>query len=537
MATQTTYADQTVQPNTTYSYQVLAMDAKGNKSALSTPALSVTTPPIGPIFSDGFESGDLSNWTTVVGLQAKQGDASSGSYAAEGTAPTGTEAAYAWRTLPAPLTGISYSIHFKIISKSGSSLYLERFRSGPTAVSLLGVYVSNTGKLGLRNDVTATSTGSATAVTLGVWHTLHVQVSIADASSQVGVWLDGTAVPELTGTQSLGTNPVDRIQLGDKDNGGANPTTYDVLYDDVVVDTATADSQPPSVPANLSATTVAQTQSTPGAVNLSWDASSDNVGVSGYAIYRDGTQIGHGGNRDDLRRPTVQPTTTYNYQVLAMDAYGNKSALSTPALSVTTPPIGPIFSDGFESGNLSNWTTVVGLQAQTGRRIQRQLCGPGHGTDGHRGGVRVGDAPRFADRHPPTACTSRSSASPARRSIWNASGAARRRTSLLGVYVSNTGKLGLRNDVIAASTGSATAVTLGVWHTLQVQSTSQTPRARSGLARRTAFPSYRHPVARTNPSPHPARRQTTRATYTPSTTTSSSTRPRPTASLRACLST
>ena len=307
------------------------MDAKGNKSALSTPALSVTTPPIGPIFSDGFESGDLSNWTTVVGLQAKQGDASSGSYAAEGTAPTGTEAAYVWETLPASLTGITYSIHFKIISQSGSSLYLERFRSGPTATSLLGVYVSNTGKLGLRNDVTATSTGSATAVTLGVWHTLQVQVSIADSSSQVGVWLDGTAVPELTGTQSLGTNPVDRIQLGDKDNGGANPTTYDVLYDDVVVDTATADSQPPSVPANLSATTVAQTQSTPGAVNLSWDASTDNIGVSGYAIYRDGTQIGTtAGTETTYADQTVQPNTTYGYQVLATDAYGNQSALSTP---------------------------------------------------------------------------------------------------------------------------------------------------------------------------------------------------------------
>ena len=474
VGTQTTYADQTVQPSTTYSYQVLAMDANGNKSALSTPALGVTTPPTGPIFSEGFESGDLSNWTTVVGLQAKQGDVSSGSYAAEGTAPTGTEAAYAWRTLPAPLTGVSYSIHFKLISKSGSSLYLERFRSGPTAVSLLGVYVSNTGKLGLRNDVTATSTGSATAVTLGVWHTLQVQVSIADASSQVGVWLDGTAVPELTGSQSLGTNPVDRIQLGDKDNGGANPTTYDVLYDDVVVDTATADSQPPSVPANLSATIVAQTQSTPGAVNLSWDASSDNVGVNGYAIYRDGTQIGTtAGTQTTYADQTVQPETTYNYQVLATDAYGNQSALSTPALSVTTPPTGALFSDGFESGNLSNWTTVNGLQTES-----NDTYGGSYAAEGASTGTVA-----YARKTLPASQTSlyyrirfKIVSPPSSGSLYLGRLLTGGGTSMLGVYVTNLGKLGFRNDVAGNSTTSTTAVgLLGAWHTLQVHVTVADP--------------------------------------------------------------
>jgi hypothetical protein len=232
VGTQTNYPDQTVAPETSYSYRVLAVDAQSNQSDQSDP-VTVTTPPIAPIFSDGFESGDLSSWTTVVGLHTESTDTSSGGYAAEGTA-TGTELAYAWETLPAPQTSLYYRIRFKIASMNASSLYLERFRTGPGAASLIGVYVSSTGKLGIRNDVTATSTTSTTTtVTLGAWHTLQVHVTVADTSSQVETWLDGTQIPALTGTQALGVDPIGRIQLGENAAG----KSYDVLFDDVAADT------------------------------------------------------------------------------------------------------------------------------------------------------------------------------------------------------------------------------------------------------------------------------------------------------------
>ena len=50
--------------------------------------------------------------------------------------------------------------------------------------------------------------------------------------------------------------------------------------------TAPTDTTAPSVPTNLTATTAA------GAVNLTWTASSDNVALAGYTVYRDGTAIG-----------------------------------------------------------------------------------------------------------------------------------------------------------------------------------------------------------------------------------------------------
>jgi Fibronectin type III domain/Calcineurin-like phosphoesterase/Carbohydrate binding domain len=96
--------------------------------------------------------------------------------------------------------------------------------------------------------------------------------------------------------------------------------------------TSAADTGPPTVPTNLTAKAVSSTE-----VDLGWYASTDDVGVTGYTIYRDGTQIGTVGGStltyDDL---TAQPSTPYSYTVDAFDAAGNHSDPSDPAM-VTTP--------------------------------------------------------------------------------------------------------------------------------------------------------------------------------------------------------
>jgi hypothetical protein len=229
--TQPHFTDQPVAPQTDYVYQVAAVDAAQNESDPSDP-VTVHTPAVAPIFSDGFESGDLSAWTTQGGLVVQNADAFTGTWAAEGIA-TGTETAYLWKTLPTGLNDVYFRIRFKLISNSATTVYLERFRTGTTATSLLGVYVSSTGKLGMRNDLTAVATTSPVAVSLGQWHTLQVRVTIADTASQVATTLDGTPVAALTSTQSLGTTPVSRVQLGENATG----KSYDVRFDDVGVDT------------------------------------------------------------------------------------------------------------------------------------------------------------------------------------------------------------------------------------------------------------------------------------------------------------
>jgi arylsulfatase A-like enzyme len=80
------------------------------------------------------------------------------------------------------------------------------------------------------------------------------------------------------------------------------------------------------------------TAPSPHEVDLSWVASTDNVGVTGYTVYRDGVVVGTVDGStlayDDL---TDFPSTTYTYTVDAFDAAGNHSPPSDPAI-VTTPP-------------------------------------------------------------------------------------------------------------------------------------------------------------------------------------------------------
>jgi Raf kinase inhibitor-like YbhB/YbcL family protein len=90
------------------------------------------------------------------------------------------------------------------------------------------------------------------------------------------------------------------------------------------------DTQPPSVPTGLRATNVAATS-----VTLAWTASTDNVRVAGYNVYRDGVKFA---TVPDLTATAdgLTPSTQYSFTVDAFDDNGNTSAQSAPPLMVTT---------------------------------------------------------------------------------------------------------------------------------------------------------------------------------------------------------
>lgn len=89
------------------------------------------------------------------------------------------------------------------------------------------------------------------------------------------------------------------------------------------------DTQAPTVPAGLQATAVSATQ-----VDLTWTASTDNVGVTGYRVYRNGTQIATSGTTG-FSNTGLTAGTAYSYTVAAVDAAGNVSAQSTSASATT----------------------------------------------------------------------------------------------------------------------------------------------------------------------------------------------------------
>ena len=69
---------------------------------------------------------------------------------------------------------------------------------------------------------------------------------------------------------------------------------------------------------------------TANTVSLQWNQSTDNVGVTGYTIYRNGTAVGTTGGpaATSYTDVTAAPSTTYNYTVDAFDGSGNHSAQS-----------------------------------------------------------------------------------------------------------------------------------------------------------------------------------------------------------------
>ncbi len=92
-----------------------------------------------------------------------------------------------------------------------------------------------------------------------------------------------------------------------------------------------ADQTPPSVPTGLAMSTNSVTT-----IDLSWTASTDNVGVAGYKIYRNGAQVGTS-TSTTYHDTGLNPATTYTYAVAADDAAGNVSAQSTSANFTTLP--------------------------------------------------------------------------------------------------------------------------------------------------------------------------------------------------------
>jgi chitodextrinase len=126
--------------------------------------------------------------------------------------------------------------------------------------------------------------------------------------------------------------------------------------------TTPPDTTPPRAPTSLTATASGSSQ-----VNLTWTASTDDVGVTSYEIDRDGSPVGTS-STVSFTDTSVQPSTTYTYTVVALDAAGNRSASSnsatvtTGALATTltfTPTADAYVESDLANSNFGSATTVL----------------------------------------------------------------------------------------------------------------------------------------------------------------------------------
>jgi len=185
---------------------------------------------LAPLFSDGFESGTLSNWTTSAGLTVQTATVHSGTYAAEGSAINGTT--YAIKQLNSTYADLYYRAYVNIKSQTtGFTLMADQTAGG---AGIIHLYVNPQGQLVLWNDITQLTTTGPT-LSAGSWHSVELHVVINGVLSTTEVWLDGAIVPAFSSTMAtLGVLPVGQVQLGSQ----AMLQIYDVAFDDAAVSTS-----------------------------------------------------------------------------------------------------------------------------------------------------------------------------------------------------------------------------------------------------------------------------------------------------------
>ncbi|MEA2105600.1 MAG: GEVED domain-containing protein, partial [Bacteroidota bacterium] len=173
----------------------------------------------------------------------------------------------------------------------------------------------------------------------------------------------------VTGTLSIPVETAEittRMRVSMKYNGAQTACetfSYGEVEDYTVVITESGeDTQAPTAPTNLSASNISETSFT-----LSWNASTDNVGVTGYDVYQNGSFLnsvtGTSANISGL-----SAGTTYNYYVKAKDAAGNISAASSTLQVTTDEPAdtqSPTAPSNLSSSNVGEASVTLSWTAST----------------------------------------------------------------------------------------------------------------------------------------------------------------------------
>lgn len=103
--------------------------------------------------------------------------------------------------------------------------------------------------------------------------------------------------------------------------------------------TTLADTTPPSAPAGLISPSKTTTS-----ISLSWNPANDDVGVTGYKVYRNGAQVG-APTTTSFNDTGLAQGTAYSYTVAATDAAGHTSAQSAASSFSTVLKLGDVNGD------------------------------------------------------------------------------------------------------------------------------------------------------------------------------------------------
>jgi len=159
--------------------------------------------------------------------------------------------------------------------------------------------------------------------------------------------------------------------------------------------------------------------------------------------------------------PSVSPSTTYSYAIVARDAAANSTTGASTSVTTPAATVTPVFSDGFESAGLSSsWTTQSGLTVQStlthsGSYAARETS---TGTATYAYATVPSATEYWAQGWVNIASYSTSATLFGFRTNTTSGG------SIVNVYLTSSGRLSLRNNIGSVTTNSTTTVSTGAWH-------------------------------------------------------------------------
>lgn len=186
-----------------------------------------------------------------------------------------------------------------------------------SAGSKLSYTISLTNK---DNAYCATSTFALAAAMPAGW-----TGSVSPATLSLAPGASATATLSVTSPTSAAAATY-TVQVNASDAATTAHNVSGSVSDIVQAQVVQADTQAPSVPGALTASVARRTT-----VSLTWAAATDNVGVSGYEVWRNGVRVATTATPGYTE---MLPSGTYSYYVVAYDAAGNHSGASNSA-SVT----------------------------------------------------------------------------------------------------------------------------------------------------------------------------------------------------------
>ena len=356
-ATTTVFNDTGLTSSTSYSYRVQASDTAGNLSAFSNTSSATTQ---GPPSTPGNLTATAAG-TTQINLSWAASTSSIGlaNYLIEQCAGSGCGNFAQIASVAATVTTYSST------GLTSGASYSYRVRAIDTANNTSNY--SNTASATTQTPPAAPATLTATAAS-----TTQINLSWTASTSTVG--LANYLIEQCTGTGCSNFAQIVSVAgtVTTYNNTGLTASTsysYRVRAIDTsgntgdyspTASTATQTPQPPTPPGSLTATPASATQ-----INLSWTASTSNVGLANYIVQR--CQGAGCSNFAQVGTPTatsyndagLAANTSYSYQVLAADTAGTLSSPSNTATTSTqAAPTNITYVQGNYAAPQSPQTTV-----------------------------------------------------------------------------------------------------------------------------------------------------------------------------------